>query len=501
MSLLALAALPALGQDAGATDDQTAPAARHFVMQPRISVQETLSDNVNLSQKREAGVISAVSPGVHIASEGARVSGTLDYSLTGIVYSGGQRPTQIQNSLTARGNAVLVEHLLFVDASAGITHQSASAVGPLTTSSYSGTNVQEIGTASISPYLRNRLGDFAQLELRDTATYTNARHSVVGDSHGNLAAARLDGLNAGQLTWWASISSQRTHFRASDVEATDNQWLLGLQWRPDIDFKSTVFGGRERNNYLLGSEADSTTYGATGLWTPNERTRLELDWQRHSYGASHTVALDYRLMRSALRASDVSAVNLGQPQNNSVVATNYDLLYLEFASIVPDPVQRDALVRAYLSTLGIDPNGQVVAAFATSGPTHLHTQQLAYSIEGLRTNWIASLTQGHTEQLGSNALPVGFGNFSSVRTRGGSLTASHKLTPTESANLSLSYQQNLGMAISGTEVQSNLRTLLATWSSRPGPMSTLTVSLRHAQGGGTGAYTENAVIGTFVQNF
>ena len=514
-----LAAAPAFAQppqppqpDVGG--DPTAPSqgqARALVVQPRISVQETLSDNVNLAPtNKQGGLITTISPGLHLSSQSGHVTGTLDYSFNGIFYTGVSRSAQIQNQLAANGRAELVDNILFVDATAGISHQTLSSLGTLSGSSVVGTNQQEVGSASVSPYVRGRLGDIARVELRDTANIVETRGSsagtTTGNSIGNAVSARLDGLTGGALNWWASGTSQTTRFRSAGFAARSDELLLGLQWRVDVDFLASLFGGRERSNYLLGPEADSKTYGATAQWTPNPRTRAEFDWQHHVYGDAHTLRLDYRLARSALRVSDVNAVNLGQPQASGATTTNYDLLYLEFASIEPDPTRRDALVRAYLQALGVDPNGQVVAAFETLGPTLQRNQQFALSLDGLRTTWIVTVSQGRTRTLGNGALPIAGATtaaFGALRSRGASLTASNKLTPTMSANLSIAIQHNNGTPLGtiSAPTTTGLRSITAGWSDHLGPQTTLTLSARSSQGSGAGTYTEHALVAGLVQTF
>ena len=65
----------------------------------------------------------------------------------------------------------------------------------------------------------------------------------------------------------------------------------------------------------------------------------------HVYGNTYAVNFEQRFARTVWRYSDSRAAT-----NTSLGAlgtqTNYELFYLQFASIEPDPVKRDLLVAA-----------------------------------------------------------------------------------------------------------------------------------------------------------
>ena len=66
--------------------------ARAWTIVPRVSLTETLTDNINLSSTdKQSGLISQLSPGVRIDARTARLKMYFDYALNGIVYSTGQQ--------------------------------------------------------------------------------------------------------------------------------------------------------------------------------------------------------------------------------------------------------------------------------------------------------------------------------------------------------------------------------------------------------------------------
>jgi hypothetical protein len=67
------APVPFPGRQGGTADDGAAP-GRAWTVVPRLSLTETLSDNINLSStNKESGFISQLTPGVRIDAQTARL--------------------------------------------------------------------------------------------------------------------------------------------------------------------------------------------------------------------------------------------------------------------------------------------------------------------------------------------------------------------------------------------------------------------------------------------
>ena len=88
--------------------------------------------------------------------------------------------------------AIVIDELLFVDASAGRAPRSLSAFGPqLNDNPYAVANSHEVSTWSVSPYLRRRLGPTADLTARYTVDEVDAGKNAFGSSQGNTLDLRL----------------------------------------------------------------------------------------------------------------------------------------------------------------------------------------------------------------------------------------------------------------------------------------------------------------------
>ncbi|MDN3920445.1 TIGR03016 family PEP-CTERM system-associated outer membrane protein [Roseateles violae] len=498
-SLIACAVALSLG--AGSAQAQEgAGGGSGVTIVPGFSVSQTATDNNRLSStNKDAALITALTPSISIASHGGRVIGTLDYSISGLIYLKTDQQNTVQQSLTARGQAELVDKRLFVDVSATIGQQAVSAFGPQSPDrTLANPNQSEVASLYIAPYLVGRIGDLASYELRGSATATSAKDSSLGDSKAGGGSLRLDGLGGRKLGWWASLSTQRSRFGFDGAENENTVANFGLRYLPDPDLQLKVNAGPERTDYL-GFLHKGENYGANANWKPSPRTDLLVDWQYHDYGNTHMISFDHRMARSAIRYADTKNVYAGNQTRSAGAGTNYDLLFLQFSSIEPDPVKRDVLVRSFLQALGLSPDAPISSGSLASAPTMTRTQQLSLSLEGLRTTMTGLLSQTTTERLGA-IIPTGgdLAQSNRIVMRGGSLTIAHRLTPISSANLTLSAQRSRS---DDTGLRTMLRSLIANWTTQLGPRANASLGARHSDFEGSPSYTENAVFGNLAWRF
>jgi uncharacterized protein (PEP-CTERM system associated) len=287
--------------------------------------------------------------------------------------------------------------------------------------------------------------------------------------------------------------------KANSVASNSNETLkLGLDYHPDVDWSFTLNAGRERNNYLGGGSQDGNTGGIASQWTPTERTQIGADWQYHNYGDSHGLNFTHRMAHSVWRLSDTVATTLGNTGASGGTGTFYDLYYLLFASVEPDPVKRDVLVRAYLQSQNLSPDAVASSGFLSAGPSRVHSQQLAITLQGVRSTLSALASRSVTSRLGSGLNAGDLANTSRVEQRSYSLTATHQLTPLSGLSLSVARQESRG----DTAAQSTqLTSLLASWNARLGERLNLLLGARHSRFEGVTSYAENSVYASLTQQF
>ncbi len=506
---LALAACAAVAQTQAQTQTQQERGSGQsgMLVQTSVSVMETWTDNLRLSDvNKDAALITTVSPGLRVVSNSGAVRGSLDYALNGIVYIKSDQPSRVQNSLSANGQAELISRTLFVDVRASIGQQNASAFGlqsaPTLGSrgavdSLANPNQHETGTLSVSPSLRGRLAGLATYELRGDFARTEARGTSLGDSRSQGGSLRINQANPGVTGWWLLGSTQKV--RSTSVASNRNDTVkIGVDYHPDPDWNFTLNGGRERTDFLGGSSQQGNTGGVASQWTPTPRTQLAADWQYHNYGNSHNLSFVHRLARSVWRLSDTTTTTLGNTGATGGAGTYYELYYLLFASVEPDLVKRDALVRTYLQSQGLSPDAAVAGGFLSAGPSRLHSQQLAITLQGVRSTLSALVSRTVTSRLGDNLNQGTLASTARVEQRSYSLTASHQLTPLSGLSLSVARQESVGDLGSQS---THLTSLLASWNARLAERLSLMVGGRHSRFDSITPYTENAVYASLTQQF
>lgn len=471
-----------------------------LTMTPRLSVTETWTDNNNLQgAAKDAALITILTPGINVSSRTGRLRGSLDYSLNNILYIKSEQKNRTQQALTAAVIAELVEKTLFIDAQASISQQAASAFGLQSqANTANNSNRNEVAALTLSPYLRGQLAGIAAVELRGNAAETNAKNTIAGDTRTTGGSLNFSSLSSGPLGWWATAMTQHSTFKAGTSHRNTSA-NIGLRYRPDVDVQLGVNVGRERNDLAGNGNDTSAAYGLNGTWSLSPRTTLAGDWQHHTYGNSHSLNFDHRMARSAWRFSDSQSVTLGGVGGAGGLRSNYDLLFLQYASQEPDPVRRDALVRSSLQTLGLSPDAISTLGFLSASPTLQRRQDLSFSLQGLRTTVTAMVSRSNSRRLGAATAAVDdFSQSATIVQRSVSLNLLHRLTPDSNVSLSLSQQESRGTSAA---LSTTLRSVLANWSGRLGRRLSVSLGARHTGFDGATKYSENAVFATLIQQF
>lgn len=509
VALAALGLVAAVAQAPAVAQEEAASAGgsrKGIAVIPRISVSETWTDNLALSpdNSRDRAFITTVSPGVTIASSSGAIRGSFDYTLDGIVYAKSERDSRLQNQLSTRFTAELVQTALYVDVTGNISQQAISAFGQ---QSPDGTldspNRTETRMLQVSPYWRGRLGSAATFELRATGQMRDSSEGGAGAASGSgnskegSLMLNLAGPAGRQLNWGLNASTSRMHFEQTGIDYRTTSVVGSLNWVPDIDWMLGVTGGRERSDYF-GPETTSV-YGANLRWSPGPRTKLAADWQHHSYGNSHNLSFEHRMSQLALRVNSSQSVNTGETPTQ---ATNYQLLDLQFSGTEPDPVKRDALVRALLAALGLSPNSFSGAGFLSNTATLQRRTDVSLIWSGPRLTTTFSANDNNSRRI--NTAPTGSGDLAltdRVRQRGATVSVGYRLTPLANANLSYSRQNSRGDGVGGND----MRSLTANLTLRLGPRSDAAFGLRQTKFDDTSlfanSYQEHAIYASLTQRF
>lgn len=441
---LALASLPAVGQNAASPPQ--------LFISTSFTASETYTDT-----QRETGVsggefITALSPAVRVSGRVGPISGSFDYSLSALYYSENSQANRIarnaQNGLNTAFTLTPIDDLVFVDVRASIGQQQISPFGQQSVGNniaQANPNRTEVSTLSVTPYLQGAIDGVMRYEARFNAVRTDARNSNASDSTSTTAALTLASPSGGAVLGWSlSASNQKVDFRAGRKSDSD-RLSATLTARPIYDLQLSMTAGRESTDVgsFVGRRSNST-WGWGARWTPTDRTNISYFNERRYFGNSHNVVFEHRMPRTVWRYADTrDTTGGGDPNGVGRPVTLYELYFAQFASVQPDPVQREQLVLSFLRGIGANPNDTVGGGLLSTAVSVQRRQDLSLALLGRRTN--LSLQAFSTQSRVLDTRTAGPAN-EPVTQRGYSGTLSYRLSPTSSLSLNGAQQKTLSTA-------------------------------------------------------
>ena len=504
----------AYAQEANAQEDAAAPSGKpSWLITPSVSGSLTLTDNARPGQgQKQSDFITSVTPAVRIDGKGGRVSGNLNFSWQQNFYANESRYNNDQTSLSATGKAELIEQWLFMDASANIAQNANSVFATQTVGNELVNNNRGTTTSyQWSPYVQGYLWGSLNYELRYRNTQTTADTGVYSTGSGVDSQAwngRLSGATPFSLLGWSlTAEDQRTTFSARDTKSSR---VLGtLEYRFDPQLKFNVSAGQESDNYSNFNTQNRTVSGYGLDWAPTERTKLKLAKEKRSFGNGHTIDFSHRTALTAWKFTDTRSVVIPAQQfTTAAISTAYDLLFLQLASSIPDPVARAQAVSMLLQSAGIPANSLIYGNIMTSQPFIQRSQQASVSLTGANNTVTFSVQRSSNEQIGTGISTLDdFALSQNIRQSGFSGSWAHKLSP--DSNLTLNALTSRSRGDTST-LDSRLRSLSLLYTTRLGSKTTASLGLRQNNYDNasytntsytTGDYTEHAITGTVSASF
>ncbi|HLL11824.1 MAG TPA: TIGR03016 family PEP-CTERM system-associated outer membrane protein [Rubrivivax sp.] len=465
---------------------QTAPTSN---LQASVTASVDYVDSQRSNGGDERGLVFQLRPGVTWTSRTGRLRGRVSYAAD-LRHDTASPGGDISHNLDAAVTAEAVENWFYVDARASVTRRPVSAFGVLATPSGStrrSGNEEDIGTASVRPYVRGILGGVVSYNVGAFSSVTRSRNSTLGDVNEDGADFAIGSLGGGLLGWGLNGSRQRSEFLAGRATVNDRV-IANVTLRPDVDWLFAVRGGRETTNIVSLDKRSYNNWGAGLRWTPSPRTLLSADVDERYFGRSWALVLEHRLALSTLRLSSTRAASTGGFGFDGGGTTVYNLFFAQFASLQPDPGLRDLLVRDFLRQAGIDPNERVRGGALSNAVAVQRRTDLSWTYAAPRLTLALQVFSGDSRTLDTLAPRLGDDR---VEQRGLLASAGWRLTPTATANLSLSYEQT---ADNGPRLGNDLNSVALSVSEQIGPRTTASANVRLSrQSGGPDPYRETAI--------
>jgi uncharacterized protein (PEP-CTERM system associated) len=421
---------------------------------PAISGSETYSDNVaqRPAGQEQSSFVTELTPSFSVFSNGPRLklSGTYQlhlYSYSEKVNNTNNASSQYQLTMQSK----LIDELLDLDASASRQTTSNSAFGPQGNDSlYSNSNRSNISTYTIAPTLRHRFGGTADAYLRYSHNRVDG-DGFLGTSEGdNISANITSGQNFTTVGW--GLSAVQDSFSDGQFSDTTSQNVeANVRYRLGYSLSLTATGGYDKYDYAApgGGSTQGASYTGGFIWTPSPRTRLQMSYGRRYYGNTGTMAFTFRSHRSAVNMSydDVVTTSRQQFLSSGTLSTT-SLLDAMLTASIPDPVERQQAIAAYIAATGVSQNLANNTNYLSNVFRRQKSLQAGYSLESAHSTSTLSVYKTRStalsmETVDSDLLGQNLGLLNNnLDTIGAGASYTYRLSGQTQALASLNYQRS-----------------------------------------------------------
>lgn len=471
----------------------------------RVSTGVTFSSNGSQTPDARSEQVIELTPGVRVVANGARVKGSLDYSLRAMHSFQGTSNDSLRHALNAQGSLEVWDGRAYVDASAVASEQAISAFGPVGGSGISDNNRAATLSYRFSPYLKGRLAGVADYEMRYALAGSDTRQAERSDSLSQDFSLLLQGVFNGPLDWSLAAQSGTVDY-SRDRETRADSLRLNLNYSVTPQLMLTALAGVERNDVLSVQRESYNITGVGAAWRPSPRSRLSLDLQKRYFGHSHDLQWEHRTGRTLWRLRDSRDVSNSPTQAATVyLGTFHELVYASISEEFPTytEAQLKAAVDKWFATNGYPDAVQDLAiyqGFLSSSATLARTQSLSAILQGRRTVVTATLSRSRTSRLQSLvSLGDDFDSSDFVLQQALGLSVGHRLTPLTSVSADWSLQRNEGSLATQKTTNTSLTLRLNT---QLAPRTSGSVQLRRTvQDSPTSPYGETSIAGMVHHRF
>ena len=344
--------------------------AYEWLFTPNMRTDLIYTDNLTLSsgragatKKKGSGVIRLI-PGLYSKFTSRRFDSEIDFRFSNIIYTADTDRNRSLINLRSKNTGEIVKDFLFVDGTVFMTQQNQSLLSPQGDSANITGNLQNIRMYSVSPYVRQRFGNFASTEVRYARVLTDSdSSSTFFNSQANAYSANLiSGPDFRTLEWGLNYSRQDIDFDLRPDTVRMETGIGNIQYNVTRRFGLTGTGGYENNEFGgVGQEKPKGVRWSAGfVWLPNRRTKLEASVGQRFFGDTYYYDFTHTRRRFAVNSfyrEDVrSAINIlnidGGPGNTLGLLT---ALLTSQAPPGTDPGVIAEAAQALINELGLPP--------------------------------------------------------------------------------------------------------------------------------------------------
>lgn len=488
----------------GIPDAGSALSKPGLLLEPRISLRETWTDNVALAPRgaERSDWVTELSPGLHFRGVGSRIKYDFDYQRSEIFYAKSSSSRDHQNFLSAFGSLEAIERFFFVEAQGQISQQTISALGvqPSSTTSAS-SNRTETRQFSLTPYVKGRIRDYASYDLRYTASTLRTKAETRFDTDTRRWDGKVSSLeDASRIGWLAEYKNEKNDY----ADARDTEYELG---RGTISFsmsRQLRFFGRAgwENTDIISGKDSYFTHGFGLQWLPTERTQLSLESDRRYFGRAYQYSFRHRTPRtswSLLFSRDASTTS--QRLLGGGGGTVFDRLMDILGPTFTDPSLRANEARRILGLMGATGLESSQAGFFSNQVFIDRRAEASAAWIGRRNTFTLTILRTEAEPLVNLFGNDGdFGLSPAIKQNGFRFDWAHNLSPLTSVTSAFDWRKNQGTGASSPD--SKLWIFNVFLNRQLGPKTSVSAGVRHAKSdSGEDGYRENAVLALVTHRF
>jgi uncharacterized protein (PEP-CTERM system associated) len=420
-------------------------------VEPSISLEETLTNNVNLvpNERATSDLVTQIAPAIRFTEKSARTSLSGSVAVQGLLYARtGAENNYVYPSANVLGNYEAIEKFFYIEGAAQVSQQFLTPFGAQPSNIANATqNRYTASTYRISPYMQGVTENNFNYLLRNNSYWTTLNGAPISTSN-SYTSEWLGKLYSpvNPLGWSADFDLTDVKFNNQSSQTT-NLGRLGPRYAYDPQVLLHADVGYEDNHYPF-SNYRGYIYGLGIEWRPTERTNVVATWEHRFFGASYLFTFDHRTPLSVWGLSATRNITSYPQQLASLPAGNVQsILNQLFTSRIPDPAQRQTAIDTLIQNQGLPPNLQ--------NPVNLYTQEILLQetfsaklgLLGARNAIYATVFYLHQEPIAGTGTPLppilSGATLNDNTQKGANLVWTHNFTPSITSNLNLTLLQTL----------------------------------------------------------
>lgn len=355
--------------------------AYEWILSPSMTTQLIYTDNITLAPKGDPGrrddFVTRLAPGIYSKFTSRRFDSEINYVLNNQIYARESERNRSLHNLDARNTLEAIEDFFFIDGNARIQQQNQSILEPQGDDISLTGNLRNVRQFTVSPYIQNRFGNFANSELRYAWIHSesDATSTFLNSQANQYTGSIISGSDFRTLQWGLNYTRQDVDYDLRPDTVRIESSIANIRYNLTRQFAITGTGGYENNNFgsglgVIQTKAKGARWSAGFIWIPNERTNIEASFGQRFFGDTYRGIFNHRNRLMAMNASYVEEINSSFTILDTGVSGNtVAVLTALFTGQAPpgtDPAFIAQLVNLFITELGLPPSLAFAQGFLTN---------------------------------------------------------------------------------------------------------------------------------------